>query len=86
MFIKDPDALLDYVIDWSDWLSGDTIADSEWIVPDGLVNVDDSFTDAATTIWLSGGTAGRKYSLTNRITTAGGRVDDRSIGVMVRNR
>lgn len=33
----DPDEVLEYVVDWSDWLnSGDAIAVSDWDVPTGI--------------------------------------------------
>jgi len=81
MFVKDPDAVKDYGIDWDDWLNdvGDTISVSEWIVPQGLTAISNSKTTLGTTVWLSGGNAGESYRVTNRITTVGGRIDDRSI-------
>lgn len=82
-FSKDPDAKLDYTVDWTKWLAGDTISKSEWIVPDGLNGEDDSNTSTTATIWLSGGTAGHEYTVTNRITTAAGRVNDRSFKILV---
>ena len=36
-FTKDPDAVLDYSVDWSLWLAGDTISSSEWLLDDGGV-------------------------------------------------
>ena len=29
-FPKDPDAVLDYYLDWGPWLAGDTIVTSAW--------------------------------------------------------
>jgi len=74
---KDPNAVLDYTLDWSDWLEADTIAASTWTVDAGLTKNSDSFTDTTTTVWLSGGTAGQVYEALNRIVTAGGRTADR---------
>jgi hypothetical protein len=74
---KDPNAVLDYTLDWSDWLETDTIAASTWVVDAGLTKDSDSFTPTTTTVWLSGGTAGRVYEALNRIVTAGGRTADR---------
>lgn len=34
---KDPDEVLDYGLDWTARLVGDTISTSQWIVPDGIV-------------------------------------------------
>lgn len=85
-FYKDPNAVLDYQIDWSDWLSSDTISTSTWTVPDGLTKDSDTKTTTTTTIWLSGGTAGADYTVINRIVTAGARTEERSIFIKVRQR
>ena len=82
-FIKDPDAVLDYVVDWSTWLGDDAIATSTWTVPAGITKDSSSNTTTTATVWLSGGTTGAEYTLINRIVTAGGRTDDRSIAIMV---
>lgn len=86
--LKDPNATLDYERDWGPWLAGDgdTIVSSEWIVPDGLTKDSQSTTTTVATVWLSGGTAGQAYEITNRITTSQGRTDDRSILIVVRER
>jgi len=77
---KDPDSIIDYGVDWSNWLAtGETITSSAWIVPAGLTNDSDSNTSTATAIFLSGGTSGTTYELTNRVTTSGGRTEDRSM-------
>ena len=81
---KDPDAVKDYSIDWSAWLGSDTISTSEWTVPSGITKDSDSNTTTVTTIWLSGGTAGTDYELVNRIVTAAGRTEDKTVIVRVR--
>ncbi len=83
IFIKDPDATLDYVVNWATWLVSDTIISSAWTVPTGLTQVTAASTTTTTTIWLSGGTAGNSYSVLNRIVTAAGRTDDRSLTIEV---
>lgn len=82
-FRKDPDAVLDYQINWAPYLGADTISTSTWIVPDGITEVTNTNTATTTTIWLSGGTVGSRYALTNRITTSNGRTDDRSITIRI---
>lgn len=77
-YTQDPDDVLDYVIDWSDWLDGDTIASSSWTV-DGVTQDDDDNTTTTTTIWISGGTVGVIGSATNHIVTAAGREKDQTI-------
>ena len=77
---KDPDSIIDYGVDWSTWLAdGETITASVWIVPTGLTSVGESNTTIATSIFLSGGTIGETYTLTNRITTTAARTEDRSM-------
>jgi hypothetical protein len=85
-FTKDPDAVLDYSVDWTRWLAGDQIATSTWTVPDGIEKTADTHAPDKTTIWLRGGTAGQSYSVTNRITTTGGRTDERSFVLRVEDR
>ena len=86
-FIKDPDAILDYGFDWSNWLaSGEEISSSEWEVPSGITKDNDVSSTTATTIWLSGGTVGEEYTITNRIVTTGGRTEDRSLKIVVKDR
>lgn len=90
--LKDPDAVLDYTIDWgADYLAtGELLAASEWSVdPDELGGVSIAGTDfdaSTSTVKAAGGVAGRLYRLVNRITTATGRIDDRSIVIRVEKR
>jgi len=80
---KDPAATLDYQFNWAEWLAGDTIAASTWAAADGLTVEEDDFTNVLTTVWLSGGTAGLAYAVTNRIVTALGRTDERTLSIVV---
>jgi hypothetical protein len=85
-FIKDPNAVLDYPVDWSIFLGTDTILVSTWIVQTGITSVAETNSATSATIWLSGGTVGTKYALTNRIVTAGGRTEDRTIYVRIQEK
>lgn len=93
-FTKDPDAVLDYHFDWTLWMAnGDYIVASQFISTPGIVigtgangAANTSFTTTNTTCWLIGGSPGQPYVVTNRITTAQGRVDDRSITIRVQDR
>ena len=86
-FIKDPNAILDYSIEWSKWLAGDQIATSEWSTSDQSFGATGgSNTATRTTVWLSGGAVGQSYTVTNQITTVGGRTDDRSFTIQVQDR
>jgi len=83
-FEKDPDAVLDFGVNWTPWLNGDTIINSVWDVPSGITGSSSSHNGKITTIWLSGGEDKKSYSLTNHITTAAGREDDRTIIILGR--
>lgn len=87
-FVKDPQAILDYSLDWGPWLDGDTISTSNWVVESPLVieSGTESFDSTTTVLFISGGTAGQTYLVTNTITTAGGRTDERSFELRIRNR
>lgn len=86
-FRKDPQSVLDYGVDWSDWLaSGETISTSAWTVPAGITKDSDTKGDTSTVIWLSGGTAGEIYTLANKITTTDSRTVERSIQIIVEQR
>jgi hypothetical protein len=87
-FTKDPDAVLDYSVDWFLWLAGDQISSSEWILEAGatIQKITDTFTNSRTVVWLGGGDKGITYLVTNRIVTVGGRTDDRTISVKVEDR
>lgn len=76
---KDPDEVLDYVINWATRLAGDTIADSTWTLPAGITKESDTFSASTTTIWLSGGTLNETYQVLNRIETTGGRTMDQTV-------
>ncbi len=83
-FIKDPDATLDYTVDWTDWLmADDEIQSASWVTPAGLTVESESHTTTAATVWLSGGQAGSEYAVVSRIVTADGREDDRTIWIKV---
>ena len=85
---KDPDAELDYIFDWAEWLAGitDTIASKEIIVETGITCDSSSIVSDTVVAWISGGTAGATYRVTCRIVTAGGRTDDRSIFIKIAER
>jgi len=78
-WIHDPNAILDYSVDWSDWLGSDTIASVTWTVPTGIVKASQAETTTTATAWISGGTAGTEYAVACKIVTAGGRTDERTI-------
>jgi len=82
-FEKDANAILDYTVDWTLWLDSDTISTSAWSAESGITVDSSSSSTTSATVWLSGGTAGTVYMVTNRITTAAGRTDDRRLLIKV---
>jgi hypothetical protein len=86
VYVKDPDAVLDYRWDWSAWLDDDTI-DTHQVTVAGGVDLDsDSSDDTSVTAWISGGTHGDTATATARVTTTQGRTDDRTITLSIRQR
>ena len=83
-FLKDPDAVLDYGVDWSSWLqTAEAISSHTVTVDTGITKDSDSETDGIVTVWLSGGTVGETYEITVRIITDAGRTDDRTFSVLL---
>lgn len=86
MIYKDPDAYLDYVFDWLDWLDGDIITSASWIVDTGLTQVKSTNTVSTATVWLSGGNIENTYKVKNNIITSAGRRDDRTFIVKIESK
>lgn len=80
--IQDPNAALDYVFDWTEYLAatGSTIMTNEYFVSNAELGGSD-FTDDKTIVFVRQGKVGKVGILTNRITTSDGRVDERSIQI-----
>ena len=86
-FNKDPEAVLDYQIDWTLWLDSDTITASEWSSSNSNIVIDsDVFSTVKATVWLSGGVLSESGIITNHITTTAGREDDRSIKIKIKTK
>ena len=97
---KDPDDILDYSIDWSRFLDGDTLSTVTWFCDDadnvkqnfdtpttivnGLQHVSNSNSNTTATIQLSLGTANTTYDLYCQVTTSGGLTAERKIRLRVR--
>lgn len=80
--IQDPNALLDYVFDWTEYLAatGSTIVDSSFFVSNAELGTG-IHSITKTLAWVKNGTAGKVGILTNRVTTNDGRTDERSIQI-----
>lgn len=82
-FDKHTTAVLDYVIDWTNWLAGDVIVSSIWVVEAGLTQVSDSNTTSTATVWLSGGTDQTEYEVINTVITGYGRTESQCLTINV---
>ena len=74
---KSPAANLDYTLDWTQWLEGDTIATAAAVADtlSGIVIGTIVNTTTMVSMMVSGGTLGAIGSVTVTITTAGGRTE-----------
>ena len=89
--LKDPDAVLDYAIDWgAEYLGDAMLSASAWsVIPteSGGVTIDGSdFDMKVSTVKAGGGIAGRIYRLENDVMLGDGRRDSRSIVLRVEKR
>lgn len=88
--LKAPDERQDYTVDWEadGYLAeGETISTSDWTFSDPLIQFgSDTKTSTTATIWLTGGIHGEEYTVTNEILTTDGRIAERSIKILCRNR
>ena len=86
--IKDPDADLDYSLNWSDWLAGDSISNAIWTVDTGLTKHNEAISGSIATVWLSGGVLGVTYWVSCRVVTGNliPRTEDRSFRVVITQR
>lgn len=84
---KDPDATLDYSLDWTPWLTvGETVSAFNVTVPAGIT-LDGSGEAAGVISWrMSGGSVGVRYDVTVEVTTSSGQIDQRTVRVPVEER
>lgn len=86
IFIKDPNAVLDYALDWTKWLEGDVLSTGTWTIDAGPTIQSQNVANGIVTMWLSGGVDGTTYAALCRVVTVGGRTEDRTIHIQVRER
>jgi hypothetical protein len=81
---KAPEEYLDYVLNWAARLGSDTITESVWSTTGaGLTIGDQSRTTTTTTVWLDNGDPGKVCRVTNRVTTAAGRVMEETVTILI---
>lgn len=86
-FVKDPDAKLDYSVDWNNFLDAvnDTISTAEWVSDNVAITVDDAgHLNGFHTAFISDGVLDANYTITSRITTTGGRINDSSFVILIK--
>ena len=90
---KDTDAVLDYSVDWTNWMpTSDTITTSTWAITaiagdeDALTIDSEAETTLVATAVISGGTDGNIYTVSNTIVTADGRTERRHFRIIVKAR
>lgn len=68
---KDPNSLLDYELDFTDWLEGGSLSGGSIVVPAGLTLVQTSVVSPSIIGWFSGGTVGESYTVIFRPVKSG---------------
>jgi hypothetical protein len=91
MFLKDPDAILDYSVDWAAAIDGGvSISASSWAVhpdePGGVSVASASLEGSVALVRLAGGLPGHVYSVGNQVVLGDGSRDERSLTIRVENR
>lgn len=83
LLYKDPEENLNYDLDWTFWLEGDTIVSSSWDIPPELQLVDQTFTTTTSSAYIAGGTLGENYRISCTVNTQFGRTTKRTSVVRV---
>lgn len=90
---KDPNARLTYTFEWSEWLpQGTALSTVTYTLqvrandPAPLVNHGSGISGTKTYVTLSGGGAGKVYTVTAQITLDNGNIERRNFRVKVENR
>lgn len=83
-FIKDPDAILDYTFDWTEWLQeSETISIYVITIDAGITKESDNENEGKVIVWLSGGAVGETYNIACKITTDLDRTDERTVEIIM---
>lgn len=90
---KDPNAVLDYAFDWSQWLKqGDTLLEVEYSVqsrlndPNPVVIESSGIITDKTYCYLSGGQLNKTYQVSCKVTTNNALIENRSFLVKIETR
>lgn len=86
-FTKQPSEVLDYDVDFTDWLPTDDIVETAAVTADAGLTVDSHEVISAGTavkVWLSGGTAGTTYKVQVTANSNAGRVKEAEFKIRVK--
>jgi hypothetical protein len=86
---KAPGENLYYGFNFTDWLdSGELVSNSTWTTAAGLTLTNPAYSATVTKVYVSGGTVGTSYVLTNTVTTnsSPARISVRTITLTVKTR
>lgn len=84
--VKDPQAVLDYAMDWSDWLQDSEVIMSQNVTAEGAT-VSGVYLIGNVVRWrLAGGQAGRTVPVKITVSTSLGQIDERTVFVPIQNR
>lgn len=73
-FVQFVGEVLDYGVDWSEFLpSGDVVVSSSWSGDAGVTLSDMVFSSSLAVVWVSGGVVDYVYRVVNTVTSSGGR-------------
>jgi len=80
-YTMDPNAILDFAFDWSDWLAtSETISTRTVTTSSGITESStDTESSGVVTVWLSSPTVEQTHSVACKIITNAGRTDERTI-------
>jgi len=87
-FTKQPNEVMDYDIDYTDWMAETDFLLSDITTVDGTGLVIDSsiiISNFVLKIWLSGGVDGATHKITARITTDDGRVKEDEFRIRIKD-
>lgn len=86
-YVKQSAEILDYDVDFSEWMEGRTDTPASFIVvaEDGITVVGSSLTGNVVKVVLSGGVAESSYKITVRLTTSLGLVREADFKVSIKD-
>jgi hypothetical protein len=86
VYTHDPDAILDYYLDWSVWLEGSaTLVTSTWEAIGSVTLAQDSILGSFTGVWVMATDEEGLVDLINHVVDSEGREDDCTIRLILRN-